>query len=95
MAEPMTAWVLDTYYERGKDRVTRTLVLRGAREADLVPLMEEFIERHAAVTLSSLPKFVEGGTEVHLGLSGNLHDVEKGIGDLMQRLEAVGLRWEE
>jgi len=95
MAEPMTAWVLDTYYERGNDRFARTLVLQGAREADLVPIMEEFIEEHPAVTFSSLPKFVEGGTEVHLGLSGNLQDVENGIRDLIENLEAMGLQWEE
>jgi len=95
MAEPMTAWVLDTYYERGNDRSTRTLVLKGAREADLVPIMEEFIEEHPEVSFSSLPKFVEGGTEVHLGLSGNLHDVENGIKNLIEKLEAMGLQWEE
>jgi molybdopterin-biosynthesis enzyme MoeA-like protein len=95
MAEPMTAWVLDTYYERGNDRFMRTLVLEGAREADLVPIMEEFIEEHPAVTFSSLPKFVEGGTEVHLGLSGSLQDVESGIRDLIEKLEAMGLQWEE
>jgi len=95
MAEPMTAWVLDTYYEQGNERFTRTLVLQGAREADLVPIMEEFIEVHPAVTFSSLPKFVEGGTEVHLGLSGNLHDVKNGSRDLIEKLEAMGLQWEE
>ena len=69
MAEPMTAWVLDTYCERGNNRFTRTLVVQGAREADLLPLMEKFIEEHPAVTLSSLPRFVECGSEVHLGRS--------------------------
>ena len=87
--------MLDTYYERGNDRFTRTLVLQGAREADLVPIMEEFIEAHPAVIFSSLPKFVEGGTEVHLSLSGTLQDVENGIRDLIEKLEAMGLKWEE
>lgn len=95
MAEPMTAWVLDTYYERGEGRCTRTLVLPGVREADLVPLMEEFIGTHPTISFSSLPQFVKGGTEVHLGLSGALYEVEEGIKDLIRRLEAVGLRWEE
>jgi len=95
MAEPMAAWVLDTYHERGDERFTRTLILPGAREADLVALMEAFIEEHPALTLSSLPKFVEGGTEVHLGLSGNPQDVERGTRNLIERLEAMGLRWED
>ena len=64
MAEPMTIWVLDTYYEKGEARVRRTLNLPGAREADLVPFMEAFIKSHPALSFSSLPRFVKGGTEV-------------------------------
>jgi hypothetical protein len=32
---------------------------------------------------------------VHLGLSGNLQDVENGIRDLIEKLEAMGFQWEE
>ncbi|MFH1489085.1 MAG: molybdopterin-binding protein, partial [Pseudomonadota bacterium] len=95
MAEPMTEWVLETYYERGEVRVRRTLVLPGAREADLVPLMEAFIALHPDLSFSSLPKFVKGGTEVDLGINGPPKDVEAGFRDLTAELEKMGQKWEE
>jgi len=95
MAEPMTEWVLDAYYEKGKKTVTRTLLLPGARESEIVPLMNAFIPKYPTITLSSLPKFVERGTEVHLGLTGNPRDVERGIADLIKTIEKLGMIWEE
>jgi molybdopterin-biosynthesis enzyme MoeA-like protein len=95
MAEPMTAWVLRTYYGMGEVKVTRALRLPGAREADLVPMMEAFTETHPSIDFFSLPKFVDGGTEVLVGLSGAKHPVDKGIDDLQEKLEAMGQKWEE
>jgi molybdopterin-biosynthesis enzyme MoeA-like protein len=95
MAEPMSAWVLDTLYEPGKPRVSRTLILPGAREGDLVPFMETFTSAHPEVTFSSLPKFVEGGTEVHIGLSGPEKVVKQGIEALVKGLDAMGVAWVE
>lgn len=95
MAEPMTAWVLDTYFEAGAAVVSRTLILPGAKEADLVPIMEAFTGAHPNVGFSSLPKFVAGGTEVHLGLSGLPDDFEEGLKDLVLRLEQHGIKWIE
>ncbi|MFH1489012.1 MAG: molybdopterin-binding protein [Pseudomonadota bacterium] len=95
MAEPMTEWVLETYYERGEIRISRTLVLPGAREADLVPLMEAFIASHPDLSFSSLPKFVKGGTEVDLGIKGAPKNVEAGFRDLTAELEKTGQKWEE
>lgn len=95
MAEPMTVWVLDTYYGIGEAKTTRTLLLPGAREADLVPMMESFIKTHPSINLFSLPKFVEDGTEVLIGLSGTKRHVDKGIEDLVETVETMGQRWEE
>ena len=95
MAEPMTAWVLDTHFEAGKATVSCTLILPGAKEADLVPIMETFTRNHPHVTFSSLPKFVDGGTEVHLGISGLPHDFESGLKDLVEAIEGQGLKWRE
>ncbi len=95
MAEPMTAWVLDTHYKMGKVKITRALRLPGAREADLVPMMESFIKTHPSINLSSLPKFVEDGTEVLIGLSGAKRHVDKGFDDLIAAVEGMGQRWEE
>ncbi|MBW1775579.1 MAG: competence/damage-inducible protein A [Deltaproteobacteria bacterium] len=95
MAEPMTAWIMDTYFEAGKATVSRTLILPGAKEADLVPIMEDFTRTHPKVSFSSLPRFVAGGTEVHLGLSGLPDDFEEGLRDLVESLESQGLKWVE
>ena len=95
MAEPMTAWVLDTTYETGAVMISSTLNLPGAREADLVPLMEAFIDAHPALSFSSLPRFVKDGTEVDLGIHGTPEDVVDGLEDLIGRLEDIGQRWVE
>jgi hypothetical protein len=71
------------------------LILPGAKEADLVPVMEDFIQNHTNVNFSSLPKFVAGGTEVHLGLSGLPDDFEEGLRDLVGKLEENGIAWHE
>lgn len=95
MAEPMTAWVLDNLYEPAEPKVSRSLMLPGAREGDLVPFMETFTTAHPKVTFSSLPKFVEGGTEVHIGLSGPQEVVEEGFDALVKGLDAMGVVWVE
>ncbi len=94
MAEPMTAWVLDTYYGPGEVTIHRAVIV-PAREADLTPLMEDFVRTHPSLTLSSLPKYVEGGTEVKLGISGRPEDVDKGNRDLLERLQALGFQWRD
>ncbi len=95
MAEPMTAWVLETLYEPGQPKISRTLILRGAREGDLVPFMETFTRAHPEVGFSSLPKFVEGGTEVHIGLSGPEEVVKQGLAALTKELDIMGVAWVE
>lgn len=93
MAGPMAAWVLDTLYERGAARAARALVLPGAREADLVDIMEAFVAAHPDVSFSSLPRFVPGGTEVRLGVSGAPDAVESALRTLTAALEAGGVRF--
>jgi len=95
MAGPMTAWVLDTYYEPGEKRISKTLILPGAREADLVEIMETFIKDHPLLQFSSLPRFVSKGTEVRLGIVGNEDGVEKGFEDLKAMLDVKGYQWQE
>jgi molybdopterin-biosynthesis enzyme MoeA-like protein len=92
MAEPMTAWVLDTYYESGQVTIHRAFTV-PAREADLTPLMEEFVHNHPSLSFSSLPRYVPGGTEVKLGISGTPEEVEQGSRDLLEMLRARGFEW--
>jgi len=57
--------------------------------------METFTGAHPKVIFSSLPKFVEGGKEVHIGLSGPEEVVKQGFQDLAKGLDAMGVAWFE
>jgi molybdopterin-biosynthesis enzyme MoeA-like protein len=91
MAQPMMSWVLDTAYLPGAERAAATLVLPGAREADMVDLMEALIAAFPDLAFSSLPRFTDAGTEVRLGLAGPPPRVEAGLADLRRRLAEAGI----
>jgi len=87
MARPMMAWVVENDYPRGSPRARAALVLPGAREADLVPLMDLFIAGHPALSFSSLPRYTpQGGTEIELGIAGSPDNVQAGLRDLKELL---------
>ncbi len=90
MAHPMMAWVLDTWYLPAPAKTCETLVLANAREGDLVDIMERFVAGHPRVSFSSLPRFVPGGTELHLGVRGLPDDAAAGLRDLRAMLQAEG-----
>jgi len=91
MATPMMEWVLDQWFQPGAEKIACKIVLPGAREADLVEIMESFIAAHPGLSFSSLPKFVAGGTEVHLGISGSKADVQAGTDALTTLLTQSGV----
>lgn len=91
MAGPMMNWVLDTWYTAAGPRLADSVLLPGAREGDLVPLMNEFVAAHPRVTFSSLPRFTASGTEVELGVAGDPEAVADAIQDLLMRLDAMGV----
>ena len=65
-------------------------MLPGARETDLVDLMEAFVAAHPDITFSSLPQFTATGTQVLLSTFGPVAAVEAAHEDLKRRLaEAV------
>lgn len=82
MAHPMMEWVLDNWYETGKEKTADKLVLTGVREADIVDVMRAFLAEHQDVSFSSLPRYTETGCELHLGLRGAPAAVKAGIEDL-------------
>jgi molybdopterin-biosynthesis enzyme MoeA-like protein len=94
MAAPMMAWILDTWYGRGAEKAVRTLLLPGAREGDLVGMMDRFVVAHPSLTFSSLPRFVGNGTEVRLGISGPPAAVEAGLRDLTAALSQAGANYQ-
>jgi molybdopterin-biosynthesis enzyme MoeA-like protein len=74
MAHPMMAWVLDTQFAhlfRKEAWVEQSIIVFGAMEATLTPLMEA-IERDHAVKVFSLPSVdhPEYGRHIELGVKG-------------------------
>ena len=74
MAHPMMAWVLDTHFShlfRQDAWIEQSVIVFGAMEATLTPLMEA-IERDHAVKVFSLPSVdhPEYGRHIELGVKG-------------------------
>lgn len=97
MAWPMMAWVLDTHYA-GLQAPGRTLQaamrVEGARESDVIPLMERFEAGHRDLRLSCLPDTHRQGYRLELGLRGERAAVEQGMAELAAAVEAMGFSWE-
>jgi molybdopterin-biosynthesis enzyme MoeA-like protein len=75
MAHPMMAWVLDTHFSHlflHEAWLERSVIVYGAMEATLTPLMEA-IERDHAVKVFSLPSVdhPEYGRHIELGVKGS------------------------
>ena len=75
MAWPMMEWVLDTHYAHlhgAAKTVERSVIVFGAMEASLTPLMEDIEARFAGVKVFSLPSVdhPEYGRHIELGVKG-------------------------
>ncbi|MDQ6685934.1 MAG: molybdopterin-binding protein [Pseudomonadota bacterium] len=75
MAWPMIEWVLDTRYrhlQRAAGSQERSVIVFGAMEAALTPLMERIEAAHPGVKVFSLPSVdhVEFGRHIELGVKG-------------------------
>lgn len=75
MAWPMLAWVLDTHYAHLHHRARQTeraLVVYGAMEASLTPLMERIESQHIGIKVFSLPSVDHPvhGRHIELGVKG-------------------------
>ena len=73
MAWPMIEWVLDQHYahlQGGATQVERSVIVFGAMEASLTPLMEDIEARFAGVKVFSLPSVdhPEWGRHIELGV---------------------------
>jgi len=97
MAWPMLDWVLATWYP-GLVRVApleRAIVVYGAGESQLLPLMDENVARFPMLKLFSLPSFMpDGGRRIELGVKGDPAHVDAGLAHLREGVEAAGFRWE-
>lgn len=91
MAWPMMAWVLDTHYAQWFQRgawVEKSVIVFGAMESTLTPLMEDIESRHGGVKVFSLPSVdhPQYGRHIELGVKGHPDAVESAYLDLKKGL---------
>ena len=96
MAWPMAEWVLDTHYAahfRQQVQVEKSIILFGAMESTLTPLMERIEAQHPAIKVFSLPSVdhPQWGRHIELGVKGAPDDVQAAYACLMDGLNAFEL----
>jgi molybdopterin-biosynthesis enzyme MoeA-like protein len=97
MAWPMLDWVLATRSPAFVAASTgeRAIVVHGAGESQLLPLMNDCVASYPQLKLFSLPSFVpEGGRRIELGFRGELSALDAALAHLIAGVEAGGFRWE-
>ena len=73
----------------------RAIVVYGAGESQLLPLMDENVAKFPMLKLFSLPSFMpDGGRRIELGVKGDPAHVDAGLAHLRAGVEAGGFRWE-
>lgn len=95
MAWPMVAWVLDTLHAdlHGRGRlVERSVVVHGAIESRLTPLMLDIEARFAPVKVFSLPSVDHPvhGRHIELGVKGRAQEVDEAFAALRDGLVNFG-----
>ena len=98
MAWPMAEWVLDTHHRallRQTEYLEKSLILFGAMEATLTPLMESIESAHPAIKVFSLPSVdhPQWGRHIELGVKGEPEAVEAAYADLQQGLGRYGVQF--
>jgi molybdopterin-biosynthesis enzyme MoeA-like protein len=96
MAWPMIEWVLDRRYAHlhgGARERERSVIVFGAMEATLTPLMEDIEARFAGVRVFSLPSVdhPQWGRHIELGVKGR-DDLAPAFAALRAGLEQAGVR---
>jgi molybdopterin-biosynthesis enzyme MoeA-like protein len=98
MAWPMIEWVLDYRYahlRRTAAWLEKSVILFGAMEATLTPVMQRVEAAHPSVKVFSLPSVdhPEHGRHIDLGVKGDPAAVERAYADLRRWLEPFDLRY--
>jgi molybdopterin-biosynthesis enzyme MoeA-like protein len=97
MAWPMMEWVLDSHYRhlfRDRAYAEKSVIVFGAMEAALTPLMEKIERDHPGVKVFSLPSVdhPEYGRHIDLGVKGEPGRVEPAYAQLLAGLRSFGAR---
>ena len=95
MAWPMIEWVLDTKYRqlfRERPYAEKSVIVFGAMEATLTPLMERIERDHPQVKVFSLPSVdhPQWGRHIDLGVKGEPAAVDAAYPELLAALRAFG-----
>lgn len=95
MAWPMMEWVLDTKYahlHRPVQLQERSVIVMGAMEASLTPLMEEVESSHVGVKVFSLPSVdhPQYGKHIELGVKGDAARLDLAYAQLLDGLRRFG-----
>jgi molybdopterin-biosynthesis enzyme MoeA-like protein len=96
MAWPMMEWVLDQQYQhlfRAKAYIEKSVIVFGAMEAALTPLMEDIERDHPGVKVFSLPSVdhPEYGRHIDLGVKGAPDSVDAAYLQLVAGLKAMSV----
>ena len=97
MAWPMIEWVLDTVYPHLHARAgprERSVIVFGAMEAALTPLMEAIEARHPGVRVFSLPSVdhPDWGRHIELGVKGDPGKLDAAYRSLLDGLAVQDAR---
>ena len=97
MAWPMIEWVLDTHYQhlqgRGAQR-EKSVIVFGAMEATLTPLMERIESEFRGIKVFSLPSVdhPEWGRHIELGVKGEVGSLDAAYRVLLDGLHGHGAK---
>lgn len=96
MAQPMIQWVLENHYAdlKNKDYREWSTTLYEVPESDIADLMSELQQQHA-VKVFSLPRFVDNGYQIELGLKGDKLSVGHAREQLISVLKDKKYRFDE
>ena len=96
MAWPMMEWVLDTHYKHLHRAVAlqeKSVIVMGAMEATLTPLMEKIEAEHAGIKVFSLPSVdhPQYGRHIELGVKGRAEAMDAAYAQLLAGLKTFGV----
>jgi molybdopterin-biosynthesis enzyme MoeA-like protein len=97
MAWPMVEWVLDTHYSHLFQKAAyleKSIVIYGAMEAALTPIMERLEAGHPGIKVFSLPSVDHPvhGRHIELGVKGAPDDVNRAYPAMLQELHVFGAK---
>ena len=97
MAWPMVEWVLDTHYSHLFQKsayLEKSVVIYGAMEAALTPIMERLESAHPGIKVFSLPSVDHPvhGRHIELGVKGSPEDVNRAFPAMLNELHVFGAK---